>query len=156
MTVERTADRVAIDGLLARYADAVNTRRQERWRDVFTPDGVWDLGSMGVYRGIDAIVAGLTTQMQAFPELIHTIHQGLVRFDPRDASVAYGRRYFTEFGVSAAGEEGYFAGVYHDDYRRDADGGWRVAIRRYAGLFSRRGTTVAMRPFPSDIPAVWV
>ncbi len=155
MRAVRSADRVAIGELLGDYADAVNRRDPDHLRAVFTPDGVWDLGTLGVHRGVEEVVAALRVMIDGWQGLTHLPHTGLVRFDPDDESVASGRWYFSELGVMGDGEEAYFAGVYHDDYRRDGDGDWRFAMRRYGGLFSRRGATVAVRPFPTDVPAVW-
>ena len=155
MKVERTADRVSIGELLAEYVDTVNRKDYDRLREVFTPDALVDLGPIGQCQGVDQIVATLGGQIDAWQGLIQVIHTGTVRFDSEDESVASGRWYISEFGVMGDGTDVYFAGVYHDEYRRDVDEGWRFAVRRYRGLFARRGTTATVRPFPTDLPAPW-
>jgi ketosteroid isomerase-like protein len=152
MKVERTADRVSIGELLADYADCANRRDPEHLRELFTDDATWDLGPIGRYEGIDAIVGCMAGAFDAFEGFIQVIHQGRVAFDPDDGTVASGRWYISEFGLRNDGCEVSFAGVYQDDYRCDEGGEWRFAVRRYRGLFARQGDATVVRPFPSDLP----
>ena len=146
--------RTAIDELLATYADAVTRRDPEELRWLFTEEGIWDLGPIGIHTGSAAIVNALTDLLRSWQVLVHVPHTRLLRFDPDDETTVFGRSYFSEFGLLESGESAHFAGVYHDTYSRDGDR-WRFAERRYSGLYSRRGTEAAARDFPEDIPEVW-
>ncbi|MCU1456452.1 MAG: hypothetical protein JWL73_544 [Actinomycetia bacterium] len=155
MKVQRTADRVSIGELLAAYVDTVNRKDYDGLRELFTADAFVDLGPAGECRGVDAIVTTIGTQVDAMQGLIQVVHTGTVRFAADDESSATGRWYISEFGVMGGGTEAYFSGVYHDEYVRDPSGEWRFGVRRYRGLFARRGADTVVRPFPTDLPPPW-
>ena len=147
-SVEELSDQLAIRDLLAGFADAVNQMDPEMLREVFTEDGEWVVTGYGEPRGHDAIVALLADLLVKWEGIFHAIHTGTVELA---GDTATGRWYFTEFGKLLDGTELRFAGVYHDDYVRGADGRWRFARRRYDGMFNRFGTTLTMNPFPPDL-----
>jgi uncharacterized protein (TIGR02246 family) len=138
------ADQLAIRDLLADFADAVNRMSPDDLRRLFTPDGEWIVTGWGEHRGHDDIVDFLAGLLERWEVIFHALHSGRVRLE---GSRATGRWYLTEFGKLKDGTEVRFAGVYHDEYVRVADG-WRFARRRYDGMFSRIGGELNVTPFP--------
>jgi len=124
-------DEQAIRDLVARYADAVNRRDEQSWRDTWAPDGEWDLRGQAT-RGQDAIVRLWSTLMGSLPFVVQLIHSGTVAVDGDGAT---GRWYLTEFMKTATGDRRMSVGVYRDRYAR-VGGEWRLAHRRYDLLYS--------------------
>ena len=145
---DRVADELALRDLVSRYADAVSRMDAEALRDLFTPDGEWIVTGHGEPRGHDEIVAFLNGLLANWNGIVHALLSGTVMLDTTDPFRATGRWYISEFGQMQNGDEVLFAGVYHDEYTRDA-GGWRFARRRYNSLYRRAGGTVATTPFPT-------
>lgn len=146
-------DRNAIHDLVSEYADAVNASDPDRLSQLFTRDGVWNLGAIGIETGRSAIAHRLTELLRGWEVLIHVPHSGTLR-QASEASLASGWWYFSEFGLMRTGESAHFAGVYHDDYVR-LGSRWHFRTRRYHSLFRRRGSEVAASPFPARDPKIW-
>jgi hypothetical protein len=144
---DRVGDELALRNLVARYADAVTRMDSEALRELFTPDGEWIVTGHGEPRGHDEVVAFLDGLLANWNGIVHALLSGTVTLDTTDPFRATGRWYISEFGQMRSGDEVLFAGVYHDEYTRDA-GEWRFARRRYNSLFRRVGGTVATTPFP--------
>jgi ketosteroid isomerase-like protein len=144
---DRVGDELAVRSLVARYADAVTRMEADALRELFAPDGEWIVTGHGEPRGHDDIVAFLDGLLANWNGIVHALLSGTINFDATDPFRATGRWYIAEFGQMKSGDEVFFAGVYHDEYQRDA-GAWRFARRRYDSLFRRAGGTVATTPFP--------
>jgi ketosteroid isomerase-like protein len=144
---DRVGDELALRNLVARYADAVTRMEADALRELFTPDGHWIVTGHGEPRGHDEIVAFLEGLLANWNGIVHALLSGTVTLDTTDPFRATGRWYISEFGQMKSGDEVFFAGVYHDEYQRDA-GVWRFARRRYDSLFRRAGGSVATSPFP--------
>ncbi len=142
------ADELAIRGLVAAYADAVNRRSAEDWAACWAPDGVWDLGGGRTVEGREAAVALWTKLMAGFPWVIQVVLNGTVTLDG-SAGTATARWYLSEvFHKPEDGSGTLTYGVYHDRYVRLPEG-WRFARRRYDTMF--RGPLPAgaeVSPFP--------
>jgi len=147
------ATELALRDLVARYADAVSRQDPAAVAELFTPDGVWRVGGYGEPRGHAEITAFLAGLLDSWSTIVHALASGRVHLDPADPDRATGRWYITEFGQRTDGAEVFFAGVYHDEYVRDA-GVWRFAQRRYDSMFRRVGSDLTTSPFPTDVPSV--
>ena len=145
-------EELALRDLVHRYADAVSRCDSEAVAQCFTADGVWDVRGHGESQGRAEIAAFLDGLLDGWTTIVHALLSGRVHLDPTDHDRATGRWYIAEFGQRADGTEVHFAGVYHDEYVRDA-GRWRFARRRYDSMFRRVGDELTTSPFPADVAA---
>jgi ketosteroid isomerase-like protein len=124
------ADELEIRALVARYADAVNTRDEAGWSDTWAESGVWEL--MGhAFEGREAVVATWRGAMATFQFVFQQVHSGVVELD---GDRAVGRWSMTEIGRTAAGDPMLMLARYEDDYARDPEG-WRFASRRLQVIY---------------------
>jgi ketosteroid isomerase-like protein len=118
-------DELEIRALVARYADAVNTRDEAAWAATWASSGVWEL--MGhSFEGRDAVVATWRGAMATFEFVFQQVHSGFVELE-EDRAV--GRWAMTELGRTSSGDPMLMLACYDDEYERAADG-WRFARRR--------------------------
>ncbi len=118
-------DEQALRDLVHAYADAVNRRDVDAWRELWTEDGVWEaFGS--VFEGRDQVVATWQGAMQGFALVFHVSHHGQLDVDGDRAT---GRWTVSEQLKGQDGTPGLLLALYHDEYRRE-DGRWRFARRR--------------------------
>ena len=136
VTRDRVADELALRDLVGRYADAVTRMDASALRDLFTPNGEWIVTGHGEPRGHDEIVAFLDGLLANWRSIVHALLSGTITLDPTDPFRATGRWYISEFGQMKSGDEVLFAGVYDDEYVRDA-GVWRFTRREYHSLYRR-------------------
>jgi len=122
------ADRVEIEALRGEYTDAVMMRDYDRVAVLFTPDGALRMPNVPVdLVGLDQIRAW-GDRVPAFVDyLVQTTHPGIIRLDGDTAS---GRAYLQELIRLRDGSSHLNYAIYHDRYRRTADG-WRFAERVY-------------------------
>ncbi|MGI9431346.1 MAG: nuclear transport factor 2 family protein [Myxococcota bacterium] len=136
---DATTDELEIRALVARYADAVNTRDEVAWGDTWAAHGVWEL--MGhAFEGRDAVVSTWRGAMATFEFVFQQVHSGFVELD---GDRAIGRWAMTEIGRTSAGDPMLMLARYEDDYVRAAEG-WR---------FARRSLEVVYRGAPDLSPA---
>jgi len=123
-----TADIVAIHALRAEFSDAVMMRDRARLASLFTDDGVLRMPNIPVESiGPEAIRAQGERLQQLWEFFVQTTHDGPVRLD---GDTATGRAYMHEIARTTDGRQGLNYGIYHDRYRRTADG-WRFSEREY-------------------------
>lgn len=125
-------DRVAINDVLARYADAVNQRDAATWGATWDEDGEWFLFGPDTISGRDAIVAAWHEAMAGFPFVVMYVSQGAVIIDGDTAS---GRSYSYEVAQTADGQKLRVNGCYEDRYRK-RNGVWGFSYRRFTVLYS--------------------
>jgi ketosteroid isomerase-like protein len=147
------ADQLEIRNVVHRYADAASRRDAAAVASTFTADGQWQSPALGNYRGHDALVPFFTTMLQDWNAFIQGLQSGLVVFDATDSDRAKGRWFVQETGQRCEGTNMSVAGVYHDEYLRDA-GEWRISHRRYDPLLFRADDAVTAVPFPTDAPTL--
>jgi len=145
-------EELALRDLVARYADAVSRQDSATVAACFAADGVWSVGGYGEPAGHAEIAAFLDGLLDSWEVIVHALLSGRVHLDPTDHDRATGRWYISEFGRRSDATEVFFAGVYHDEYVREA-GLWRFARRRYDSMFRRVGDDLTTSPFPPDAPA---
>ena len=126
--LQAIADRVEIEALRGEYTDAVMMRDYDRVAVLFTPDGALRMPNVPVdLVGLDQIRAW-GDRVPAFVDyLVQTTHPGIIRLDGDTAS---GRAYLQELIRLRDGSSHLNYAIYHDRYRRSADG-WRFAERVY-------------------------
>ncbi len=122
------ADRVEIEALRGEFTDAVMMRDYDRVAVLFTPDGALRMPNVPVdLVGLDQIRAW-GDRVPAFVDyLVQTTHPGIIRLDGDTAS---GRAYLQELIRLRDGSSHLNYAIYHDRYRRTADG-WKFAERVY-------------------------
>jgi len=121
-------DRVEIEALRGDYTDAVMMRDYDRVALLFTPDGALRMPNVPVdLVGLEKIRAW-GDRVPAFVDyLVQTTHPGIIRLDGDTAS---GRAYLQELIRLRDGSSQLNYAIYHDRYRRTADG-WKFTERVY-------------------------
>lgn len=125
-------DRVAINDVLARYADGVNQRDGALWGSAWDEDAQWYLFGPDAVEGRTAIVAAWHEAMKGFPFVVMYVSQGSVTIDGETAT---GRSYSSEVARTADGKRMRVYGCYEDRYRK-RDGAWGFAFRKFTMLDS--------------------
>jgi ketosteroid isomerase-like protein len=120
------ADRFEIEALRADYADAAMTGQYDRLTALFTDDAVYRIPAVDVLQtGRKEIQAGCEQLGSQWEYFIQTVHPGVIHLD---GDAATGRGYVSELGRMRTGMSMYNYGVFHDRYRRTADG-WKFEER---------------------------
>jgi ketosteroid isomerase-like protein len=126
--LQATADRVEIEALHGEFTDAVMMHDYDRLAQLFAEDGAVrmpHIDAEGV--GRDAIRAAAERLQGLWDYFVQTTHPGTIRLEGDAAS---GRAYISEFGRLHDGSSHMNYAVYHDRYRRTADG-WKFTERVY-------------------------
>src|SRR5947208_11445956 len=125
MDPDRVADLVELHALCARYMMLTSRFIQNRWLEVFTPDGEYS-------------AFGTPYTLERFPALLEAAPRGqfignmpVVEFDGADRATGMQHFVFVDQTTHAMR-----LGWYNDEYVRTADG-WR--IRRRSTTFMRKG-----------------
>lgn len=128
--LQRLADRIELEDLVVRYANAIDTRNFDRLDTVFTPDAYIDYRAMG---GIDGpyptVKAWLPQALQHFPAFMHMV--GNCEFDIQRDTASGRIACFNPMVVPQpdGGSDTMFLGLWYlDEYVRTADG-WRMSRR---------------------------
>ncbi|MGW3039833.1 nuclear transport factor 2 family protein [Kitasatospora sp. NPDC001159] len=122
------ADRAEIQALQADFTDAVMMRDRARLSQLFTPDGVLRMPDVPVeFTGIEQIRVGGEKLQEQWDFFVQTTHPGAIEID---GDTATGRAYMHEIVRLKNDFQGFNYAIYHDRYRRTAEG-WRFAERVY-------------------------
>jgi ketosteroid isomerase-like protein len=125
---QAVADRVEIEALRGEFTDAAMMRDRGRLAALFTPDGALRMPNIPVELvGREEIRAGGEKLQAQWDFFVQTTHPGTIRLD---GDAATGRAYLQELARTLDGRQGLNFAIYHDRYRRTADG-WRFAERVY-------------------------
>jgi len=120
-------DRVAINDVLARYADGVNRRDSNLWSNCWDEYGSWSLSHEHVVVGRAAIVEKWLKVMADCPHVTMFAMQGSIVISGDRAD---GMSYSNEIIQMRNGKEFQVAGEYADQYlRRDQQ--WFFSARRF-------------------------
>ncbi|MEU6199417.1 LUD domain-containing protein [Streptomyces sp. NPDC047061] len=124
------ADRVEIEALRGEFTDAAMMRDRPRLASLFTPDGALRMPDIPVELiGREEILAGGERLQSQWDFFVQNTHPGTILIDG-DGDTATGRAYIQELARTLDGRQGLNYAVYHDRYRRTAEG-WRFAERVY-------------------------
>jgi ketosteroid isomerase-like protein len=122
------ADRVEIEALRGEYTDAAMMRDYDRIASLFTPDGALRMPNIPAELvGPEEIRAWGARVPSIVDYLVQTTHPGTIQLD---GDTAAGRAYLQELGRLRDGRSELNYAIYHDRYRRTADG-WRFTERVY-------------------------
>jgi ketosteroid isomerase-like protein len=122
------ADRVEIEALRGEFTDAAMMRDRPRLAALFTPDGALRMPNIPAeHVGREEIRAGGERLQSQWDFFIQNTHPGTILLD---GDTATGRAYIQELGRALDGRQGQNYAVYHDRYRRTAEG-WKFAERVY-------------------------
>jgi uncharacterized protein (TIGR02246 family) len=153
MSTQSIADEHEIRNLVHRYADAASRRDPVGVASTFTDAGEWQTTELGHFRGRNAMVAFFTSMLDGWNAFLQGLLSGVVVLDSTNPDRAAGRWFVQEIGQRAEGANLSIAGVYHDEYVRDA-GAWRIMQRRYDPLLRSADGAVTALPFPTDVPTI--
>ena len=125
---QAVADRVEINALRAEFTDAAMMRDRPRLAALFTEDGALRMPNVPVELiGREQIRVGGERLQARWDFFIQNSHPGAIDLDGDEAT---GRTYIYELARLRDGYQGQNHAVYHDRYRRTAEG-WRFAERVY-------------------------
>ncbi|HEY0903186.1 MAG TPA: nuclear transport factor 2 family protein [Marmoricola sp.] len=121
-----------------RYFRTLDLKLWDEYADTFTADAVGHYGTkvygdMDPLPGRDAIVAFMRDKLSNNIITMHVAHHPEIDVDgdTAEASWAFEDTVIApDFKVLIQG-----AGYYHDRYRREADGAWRIAETRYERIY---------------------
>jgi 3-phenylpropionate/cinnamic acid dioxygenase small subunit len=126
------ADREAIAEVLYRYGRALDGRRWEELRDVFTEDAVGEYSGRinRTFHGVEAIMGLVERALGALEASQHVIANPVIEVDGDEArSRCYLHAQHYRPGERTGGSTLVVGGVYHDRLVR-TPAGWRIAHRR--------------------------
>jgi ketosteroid isomerase-like protein len=124
--VQAIADRIEIEALRGEFTDAVMMHDYDRLASLFTQEGsvrIPDSDAEAVSR--EQIRSGVARLQGLWEFFVQTVHPGTIRVEGDTAS---GRAYISELGRLHDGSSQLNYAVYHDRYRRTADG-WKFTER---------------------------
>jgi ketosteroid isomerase-like protein len=126
--LEVIADRVEVEALRGEFTDAAMMRDYSRLAGLFTADGGLRIPDAGIELGGREEIRAWGERVPTVVDLfVQTTHPGTIRFDGDTAS---GRAYMSELIRLRDGSSHLNYAIYHDRYRRTADG-WRFTERVY-------------------------
>ena len=126
--VQSISDRVEIEALRGEFTDAAMMREYDRLAELFTPDAVLRMPNVPVELTGLAEIRGWGDRVPDVVEfLVQNTHPGVIRLE---GDTAWGRAYISEVIRLRDGRSEINYAIYHDRYRRTADG-WRFTERTY-------------------------
>ncbi|MEU1287852.1 nuclear transport factor 2 family protein [Kitasatospora sp. NPDC005856] len=146
---QAVADRVEITALQAEFTDAVMMRDRARLAALFTPDGVLRMPDVPIeLTGPEQIRVGGEKLQEQWDFFIQNTHPGTITVD---GDTATGRAHVHEIARLKNGFQGLNYAVYHDRYRRTADG-WRFTERVYETRYLDTSPLTGSAPNASPVP----
>ncbi|MFC9325600.1 nuclear transport factor 2 family protein [Kitasatospora sp. NPDC057015] len=141
------ADRVEIEALRGEFTDAAMMRDRPRLASLFTPDGALRMPDVPAELvGREEILAGSERLQNRWDFFVQTTHPGTILLD---GDTATGRAYVQELARTLDGYQGLNYAVYHDRYRRTAEG-WRFAERVYEIRYLDTSPLAGSAPHPAQ------
>ncbi|QBD79149.1 nuclear transport factor 2 family protein [Ktedonosporobacter rubrisoli] len=122
------ADRFEIEALRGEFTDAAMMHDYDRLASLFTEDGVVRIPAINAETaGREGIRAGAERLQGQWNYFVQITHAGTIQLE---GDTAVGRAYISELGQLRDGSSHQNYAIYHDRYRRTADG-WKFAERVY-------------------------
>ena len=87
--------------LLARFNDAINRRDLQQFRGLWTADAVWDIRTMSVSSGPEAITATIAAMLETWEVFFQLTGEAVIE---TDGELLVARSPMWEFGRSHAGQ----------------------------------------------------
>lgn len=138
-TIEEMASYIAIQRLLAAYADTVNRRAWGELPELFLEDATIDVIPLKkpplTLAGAEALGRFIDAAIERFDFFQFVFHNSRLQIE-LEKNLARARNYISEYRrETASGEWTQVFGVYHDRYRR-IDGRWFFEHRAFSPLAS--------------------
>jgi SnoaL-like domain len=131
----RFEDVFAIQQTKSRYFRYLDTKQWSRWRQLFTDDLVFHMEDSVLPGESDPVTVGADTFVEYVSELLTsavTVHQGhmpeIEFVGPGEARVVWAMFDWVDDAQHDRSLQGF--GHYHETYRKEADGEWRIATLR--------------------------
>lgn len=132
-------DRLDIADVLVRYATGIDRRDWATFRSCFTVDCVADYGQIGQWKGVEEITEFMVAAHALAGQTQHSItNQTIIGTD----TGASARSYVDSIVMGPDGTEGIQAVGFYDDELVRADGGWRIAQRRFTSVAMQAVTNI--------------
>ena len=128
MDIQEISDRLEIQGVLAKYARAVDTRDWALWRSLFTDDATVDYSSAGAIAGTrDEVAAWLAAALGAMQMMQHFITNIEIEISGDTADVR--AMFYNPMQLPGMADLSFCGGYYHHTMVRTPDG-WRSRALR--------------------------
>jgi len=128
MEISEISDRLEIQGLLAKYARAVDTRDWDLWRSLFTEDATVDYSSAGAIAGTrDEVSAWLEAALGAMQMMQHFISN--IEIDLAGDTAEVRAMFYNPMQLPGMAELSFCGGYYHHSVVR-TPAGWRSRALR--------------------------
>lgn len=126
-TLDRLADRIAIQDLRSSYCYTIDDRDFESLPGLFTEDASLDYGALGTYQGRDGVREFADFVAESLERTTHLLANPTIAVGvDGDRDRATGRLYVIASITYADGTGGWRIGEYRDEYRR-VGGEWHIA-----------------------------
>ncbi len=122
-------DRQDIAEVTVRYATGIDTRDWDLLRTCFTDDCRVDYGRIGVWDGVDAVIAHMAGSRVATGG--HSLHRITNQAITLKADHAQCRSYVDAVVMAADNKTGHQAVGFYEDELVRTEHGWRIATRRF-------------------------
>jgi ketosteroid isomerase-like protein len=133
MDVQDLVECRAIEELKYRYMRAVDTRDWELLASTLEPDVTAEYGARLSFTGAAKLVGTLSRIMTDDIITVHRLHQPEIELDGDTATGVWAMTDRVIRKKDRVMMDG--ASIYHDRYRRGADGAWRIARTAYERLY---------------------
>ena len=128
MDIQEISDRLEIQGVLAKYARAVDTRDWALWRSLFTDDATVDYSSAGAIAGTrDEVAAWLAAALGAMQMMQHFITN--IEIDISGDTADVRAMFYNPMQLPGMPDLSFCGGYYHHTMVRTPDG-WRSRALR--------------------------
>ena len=122
-----------LEALKYRYVRALDTKDWDALGELFEPDATALYGERLDFSGADEIMTFMRENLGPTMITLHQVHQPELEVDGDEATGIWSlqdRVIMTEYRMIL---DGY--AIYHDRYRRGADGTWRIAHTGYDRIY---------------------
>jgi ketosteroid isomerase-like protein len=113
--------------LKARYFRGLDAKQWDAWRDVFCADVVVDVQDTPVIEGRDAFIAFLRPVLAGVVTVHHGHTSEIEIMAPSAAKGTWAMEDLLWWPASQGGRQLRGQGWYFEEYRKEADGAWRIA-----------------------------
>jgi 3-phenylpropionate/cinnamic acid dioxygenase small subunit len=116
------ADRIAIEDVIIRYANAMDAQDWDQYRSCFTPDARTVMDRVGEFDTCEAVIALLAPRFTIFAVLQHFVSNFVIS---GDGDVATARNYFVSHHVPKGTDSYTYGGTFESALVRGTEG-WRI------------------------------